>query len=237
MSKLVTFSYNGTPTLGTAIFVKVRDPASGSLLVARTNGGIREDDPGTYTYQTTLSDLDAYNGIWDENDGIYTIDTVIPEPAITVTGGGGGGGALPITGDGNADILGRTFLIKRGDTKPYIRRQLVDTNGNAIVLDVSDTVKFTMRISTDVAMASGAKTHASAVIIDATQGIVEYRWATADTNTTTYVETSTLGRFTDTPYAAEFEVTYVADSTIETFPQDGYIAVSMPPDLDPGINP
>ena len=238
MSKNVVSSYQGTPGLGSSVFVQVRNPLTGAVIVSRSNGGIREDvaSSGFYVWSGSLADLDAYEAVWDEGASVYSGEVVIPEPAITVTGGGGGSG-LPITGDANGTLLGLTFMIKRGDTLPYIRRQFVDTDGDAVTIDPADTVKFTMRASTDVAMASPAKVHASAVIIDAANGIVEYQWVAADTNTTTYVETSTLGRFTDTPYAAEFELTRLADGKIETFPQAGYIAVSIPPDLDPGTEP
>ncbi len=238
MSKTVVTSHQDAASLTGHMFVQIRNAATGAILVARTSAGIREDRPGYYVYATTLADLDAYEAVWDRDNAGIAGEIVIPEPAITITGGGGGGGgSLPVTGDGNGTLAGLTFLIKRGDTLPYLRRQFVDTNGNAVTIADTDTVMFTMRASTDVAMAGPAKTHAAAVIIDASQGIVEYRWATADTNTTTYTETSTLGRPTDTPYAAEFELTRLADGKIETFPQSTYIAVSIPPDLDPGTEP
>ncbi len=241
MATTVISTYSGTPALGSSVFAQLWDPAAGTVLVARSNGGIVEDKTANYRkVWTGVSDVDRYLAFWDEGDGVYYQDVVVPRDVTNVTvdgGGGGGSGALPITGDGNADILGKTFLIKRGDTLPYLRRQLVDTNGLAVTLDPADTVMFTMRASTDVAMASGAKTHAAAVIIDSALGIVEYRWVSADTNTSTYVESSTLGRFTDTPYAAEFEVTRISDGKVETFPQADYIAISMPLDLDPGVNP
>lgn len=221
--------------------------ADGSTAIARSTTGII--DMGSSIRAKVMTAPGAtgfYLAEWDDADGIRTPDEAVwVNPILTNilaaaiaggSGGGGGGGGLPIVGDANGTLLGKTFLIKRGDTKPYIRRQLVDTNGNAIVLDGSETVKFTMRVSTDVAMAGGAKVHATADIINAALGIVEYKWAAADTNTTTYTETSTLGRFADVPYAAEFEVNY-ADLSVETFPQADYIAVSIPPDLDPGITP
>ncbi len=237
MSKLVATSHQDAASLTGHIFVQIRDAATGAILVARTSAGIREDRPGYYVYAVTLADLSAYEAVWDRDNAGIAGEIVIPEPDITVTGGGGGGGGGTITGDANGTLQGLTFLIKRGDTLPYLRRQFVDTSGNAVTIADTDTVMFTMRASTDVAMAGPAKTHAAAVIIDASQGIVEYRWATADTNTSTYTETSTLGRFTDTPYAAEFELTRLADGKIETFPQSTYISVSIPPDLDPGTEP
>ncbi len=237
----VISTYSGTPALGSAIFAQLWDPQAGTVLVARSNGGIVEDKAANYRkVWTSITDVDRYLAFWDEGDGNFYQDVIVPRDItnVTVDGGGGGGGtgALPIVGDGNADILGRSFLIKRGDTLPFLTRQLVDTNGNAVSLDGTETVKFTMRVSTDVAMAGGAKVHHTATIVDTVLGIVQYQWVIGDTDTSTYVETSTLGKFTDTPYAAEFEVNHV-DGTVETFPQDGYIAVSIPPDLDPGTTP
>ncbi len=244
MSTTVVTSYLGTPSLGATIFVQIRNPLDGTILIARTNGGIREDITagGFYTWTGSVTpDLDSYEAIWDEHAALYAgeIVTMRDITNVTVDGGGGGGGGttpLPVVGDENANILGKTFLIKRGDTLPTLRRQLVTTNNVAIVLDGTETIKFTMRASTDVSMPGPAKIHADAVIVDAPTGIVEYQWADGDTDTSTYVETSTLGRFTDTPYAAEFEVNYV-DGSVETFPQADYIAVSIPLDLDPGTTP
>jgi hypothetical protein len=237
MSTTITSSYNGSPALGATIFVQIRNPATGAVLLSRTNGGIREDiaSSGFYTWQGTIStDLDSYEAIWDEAAASYAGEIVVPRPSVNVTVNSPN--PVPVQGDANGVLSGLTFLIKRGDTKPYLRRQLTDTGGNAIVLAGTETIKFTMRASTDVAMTGSAKIHASAVIIDAPTGIVEYQWTTGDTDTTTYAETSTLGRPTDTPYAAEFEVNF-ADGTVETFPQGTYIAVSIPPDLDPGVTP
>ncbi len=239
MAKLVTTSYVNSTGLGTAIFVQIRNPASGAVLVSRTHSGVREDVTGSgfYVWSGTVSpDLEAYEAVWDNNLTGYGGEVVIPEPSITfVTGGGGTTPGIP--GDANATLNGLTFMIKRNDTIPYLRRQFLDTFGSVVAISASDTVMFTMRASSDVAMAGTAKTHGSAWIIDAANGVVEYRWAAGDTDTSTYVETSLLGRVTDTPYAAEFELTRAADGKIETFPQGTYIAVSIPPDLDPGVNP
>jgi hypothetical protein len=59
--------------------------------------------------------------------------------------------------------------------------------------------------------------NADAVIVTADQGLVRYDWDAADTNA--------IGSF-----QAEFEVTY-ADTTVETFPNDGYIRVEIISDI------
>lgn len=240
MAKLVTTSYVSSSGAGTAIFVQIRNPASGAVLVSRTHTGVREDVTGSgfYVWQGSVSpELEAYEAVWDNNGTGYGGEVVIPEPTITFVTGGGGGGS-PITGgDANGTLAGLTFTIKRNDTVPYLRRQFVDTQGNIVAISASDTVMFTMRASTDITMSSPAKVHAAAVIVDAANGVVEYRWATGDTDTATTTETSTLGTLKDTPYAAEFELTRLSDGKIETFPQGTYIAVSIPPDLDPGTTP
>ncbi len=241
MAKLVTTGYANNSGLGTAIFVQIRNPADGTVLVSRTHSGVREDVSGSgfYVWQGNVSpSLEAYESVWDHNGTEYGGEVIIPEPTVTVTGGGGGGTAAPpITGDANGTLQGLSFTIKRNDTLPYIRRQFQDTNGLVVPISASDTVMFTMRPSTDITMSLPAKVHAAAVIVDAANGIVEYRWATGDTDTATTTETSVLGTLKDVPYAAEFELTRISDSKIETFPQGTYIAVSIPPDLDPGVTP
>lgn len=233
MSTIITASYQGTPSLGAGIFLQIRNPADGTVLLARTNGGIREDVAGSGHYvsqRTMTTDLDAYETIWDENGIYYSGEVIVPQPSVTVNVTGGS--PLPLIGDANGALTAKTFLIKRNDTLPYLRRQLQDTSGNAIVLDPADTVKFTMRLGNDVLMTAPAKTHASAVIIDAPTGIVEYRWVPADTDTSTFQASGQ-----EILYAGEFEVTRISDGKIESYPQDGYIAISMPRDLDPGVNP
>ncbi len=239
MAKLVTTSYVNSSGLGTAIFVQIRNPADGSILVSRSHSGVREDVTGSgfYVWSGTVApDLEAYEAVWDNNGSAYGGEIVIPEPTLTVVTGGSG--TTPaLVGDANGTLAGLTFTIKRNDTYPYLRRQFFDTFGNIVPIAAGDTVMFTMRTSTDVLMTSPAKTHGTAVIIDAANGVVEYQWATGDTDTATTTETSTLGTLKDTPYAAEFELTRLSDGKIETFPQGTYIAVSIPPDLDPGTTP
>lgn len=105
-----------------------------------------------------------------------------------------------------------TFYIKKNDTSPAIRATLLNGSGSAV--DVQDsTVRFHMRkIGSSQTVIDEA-----AVLINATGGIVQYNWSDGDTDT--------VGT-----YQAEFEVTY-ADSTVETFPNSGYIAINIVGDI------
>lgn len=102
-----------------------------------------------------------------------------------------------------------TFYIKRGDTAPALRLVLepatVDLTGA--------TVQFQMRpkggtISVD---------RTAAVITATGTPTVQYTWQASDT--------ATAGL-----YEAEFRVTY-DDGAIETFPNNGYIAVRVGEDV------
>jgi hypothetical protein len=105
-----------------------------------------------------------------------------------------------------------TFYVKQNDTSPAMLATLQDANGSAIDLTAA-SVRFHMR-----AIGSGTATvDAAATIVTAASGIVRYDWEASDT--------ATIGS-----YQAEFEVTY-ADTTIETFPNDGYIRVEIKDDV------
>ena len=105
-----------------------------------------------------------------------------------------------------------TFYIKRNDTSPSMLATLQDANGDAVDITAA-SVRFHMwPISSKV-----VKVDADAVIVTADQGLVRYDWQAADT--------ATIGS-----YQAEFEVTY-ADTTVETFPNDGYIRVEIISDI------
>lgn len=105
-----------------------------------------------------------------------------------------------------------TFYIKQNDTQPAFQAVLQDGAGDPINLDGA-TVRFHMR-----AIGSNtAKVDAAASVISALSGIVRYSWDAADTDR--------IGS-----YQAEFEVTY-SDSTIETFPNDGYVRVVILDDI------
>ena len=105
-----------------------------------------------------------------------------------------------------------TFYVKQNDTSPAMLATLQDANGDAINLTAA-TVRFHMR----AVGSSQVVVDQAAVVVTPLEGLVRYDWAADDTDT--------IGS-----YQAEFEVTY-ADSSIETFPNDGYIRVEIIDDI------
>jgi hypothetical protein len=105
-----------------------------------------------------------------------------------------------------------TFYIKQNDTGPAMLATLQDASGNAINL-VGASVRFHMRS----VMGGNPVVDAAATVVNAAAGTVRYSWISADTNT--------VGS-----YQAEFQVTY-ADASVETFPNDSYIAVEIIDDI------
>ena len=101
------------------------------------------------------------------------------------------------------------FVIKQGDTSPALLVTLQDSGRQPVSLNGS-TVLFHFRGT----RGSATPVTAPAVIVDAEAGQVRYDWRAEDT--------ATAG-----DYEGEFEVTY-SDGTVETFPNDGYIEISMP---------
>lgn len=96
------------------------------------------------------------------------------------------------------------FQIKRGDTSPGIKYALIPDD----LTLAGATVRFQMENS-----ARQTVIDAAATIDQATPPIVSYAWQAGDTDM--------AGN-----YSAEFRVTY-ADGSIETFPNCGFIAVSV----------
>lgn len=104
------------------------------------------------------------------------------------------------------------FYIKQNDTSPNLRAILKD--GDEVAVNLTDaTINFHMR----TIGGTTAVVDASASIVDAVNGIVQYVWDAADT--------ATVGS-----YQAEFEVTF-AGGAIETFPNNGYIRVEITDDI------
>jgi len=104
------------------------------------------------------------------------------------------------------------FVIKRGDTSPALRFELLPGN----VSLAGAAVQFQMR-----PRSSATVIDRSAAIHSVFQpAVVEHAWQQGDTDTP--------GRF-----EAEFRVTYM-DGTIETFPNLGFIEVFVTEDV-PGL--
>lgn len=105
-----------------------------------------------------------------------------------------------------------TFYIKQNDTSPAMLATLQDASGSAVNI-TGGSVRFHMR----PVGSTTAKVSTTATIVTASTGSVRYSWASGDTDT--------VGA-----YQAEFQVTY-SDGKIETFPNDGYIAVEITDDI------
>ena len=98
--------------------------------------------------------------------------------------------------------------MKRNDTSPFLRATLASANSL-----VGATVVFNMQDQSGTVIVN----RASAVILDATAKVIEYRWSAGDT--------ATAGQFT-----GEFEVTYT-DGKVETFPNEGFIPITIERDI------
>lgn len=101
------------------------------------------------------------------------------------------------------------FVIKRNDTSPQLRAQLVRQGASL----VGASVVFNMATTAGVSVIA----RAVAQIVDGPGMVVGFTFSGA--------QTADAGE-----YFAEFEVTY-ADGAIETFPGEKYILVTIPQDL------
>ena len=104
------------------------------------------------------------------------------------------------------------FSIKQNDTSPSLQATLKDAAQSPVILSGA-TVKFHMK-SVD----GTVKVDQPMTITDANGGVVQYDWQAVDTDT--------VGT-----YYVEFEVTY-ADTSIETFPNNGNRVVSVVRELN-----
>jgi hypothetical protein len=100
------------------------------------------------------------------------------------------------------------FVIKQGDTSPDFVADLKHPDKSVVVL-TGATVKFHMRSS----RRGSTPVVGNASIVNDLTGTVKYEWAASDTASTG-------------DYEVEFEVTF-ADGKIETYPNEGYLDVSI----------
>lgn len=104
------------------------------------------------------------------------------------------------------------WRTKTGDTSPAIEYYLQDYDLEPINL-IDASVKFQMKeANSDTVLIDS-----SATIVDENEGRVKYEWQEGDTDT--------AGN-----YHAEWEVTY-SDGTIETFPKEKNIIVTIIEDI------
>lgn len=103
------------------------------------------------------------------------------------------------------------FWIKKNDTVPVLEAILKDSDG--VVVDVTGaSIRFHM-----ATIGGTLKVDDTGSVVDGSAGHVRYEWIAADTDTAG-------------TYLAEWEVTY-PNSTIETFPSDGYFEIEILSDL------
>ena len=107
-----------------------------------------------------------------------------------------------------------TFRLKRGDTSPAIKYQLVDDTGAPVDISGAD-VRFLVEDHETLLVDDDRNGNVS--VPDPTKGIVRYDWQPADTQG--------AGIFD-----AEWEVTY-SDGTTETFPNTEDITVRIIQDI------
>lgn len=109
-----------------------------------------------------------------------------------------------------------TFTMKRHDTRPVYRAQLLEPAANdptnKVPVDLSDATAVKFIMSGD----DGIKVNKAAAIEDGPNGRVKYVWVAEDTDTSG-------------DYSIEFEVSWGTDK--QTFPSDGYLTISIVDDL------
>jgi hypothetical protein len=109
------------------------------------------------------------------------------------------------------------FKMKRGDQSPTIKYQLLDDQGDPVDITGFQEVRFLMRPKTESTLTVDADTNSGVTVTDAANGVVQYEWASGDT---------------DTPgsFEAEWEVTFSGGDK-ETFPNHDFIDIYITADL------
>jgi hypothetical protein len=103
------------------------------------------------------------------------------------------------------------FYLKKGDRLPVMQASLMDSRSRPIVI-ADTTVKFNFKCRK-----TGMRYSRDAIITDALNGVVEYRWTDEDT-------------IVDGFYDAEFVVTYHGGYQM-TFPNDRYLVIEILADI------
>ena len=100
------------------------------------------------------------------------------------------------------------FYIRQNDTSPALMATVADSDGTPVNV-TGASVEFHMRLKN----AAATTVSAAGEVVDGAAGTIKYQWLTNDTGV--------VGT-----YEGEFQITY-ADTTIETFPNKGYIAIKI----------
>lgn len=107
--------------------------------------------------------------------------------------------------------MGYTVYMRKGDRRPYLSVTIKDRDTDTVVNLTGLTVKFYM-VTADTTRTIKVN-GTSCTVTDATNGVVEYRWAANDTNTVQQ-------------YYGWFQITY-GDSTLASVPPDDSLIIDI----------
>lgn len=215
--QIVSTAQAPTGLVGT-IGLIVIDAVTQNILQARTTAGITEypSNSGIYFWVGTVTDTVHYLVIWDlgSTPDVYAVDPVNQFIPTAIPG------AVPV-----ATVGTLTFSIKRNDTAPSLTIQCLNVNADGTTSPVNisgATVYFHMALATQVTVQflpiDGAlQVDREIPVIDGPNGICIWNPQPADT--------ALAGIF-----AAEVEV-HQTDGTIQSFPQQQNIQVTIYPDI------
>jgi hypothetical protein len=120
-------------------------------------------------------------------------------------------------------LVDNIFRIKRGDTEPVLRRQLLQGDGTPIpALDTAQAINLVMRLKSSDPLTDPVFLKKPCVLTDAVNAWVEFRWAQAGADP---ADTWQAGA-----YWGEIEIVW-GDGSIETVPTDGFIDMLIEEDL------
>lgn len=110
-----------------------------------------------------------------------------------------------------------SFQMKQGDTRPKIVITLYSDSAKTSPVDLTNASTITLKVG------DGTTLHVDkvmSIVGAATDGKVEYQWAAGDTD------------FDTGGYDMEVEVVW-DDTTVATYPRDGFLSFTLSADLDP----